>query len=332
VRHPARVVAVTCAAGALSLAGCANDHSALDPKGTHARDISNLWWLLFGISAVVFAVVLMLVVLGVVRRRGLDRDTTDEPGGHSALVTWGGVVIPTVVLVGTFVAVMFTLDAVSSKPGHGRGVTVDVVGRQWFWDVRYPDAAVTTANEIHIPTGEPVTVRVTSDDVIHSFWVPPLDRKIDAIPGRTNSITMNADRSGTYRGMCAEFCGLQHAHMGLLVVAEPRAQFDSWLQQQSQNAASPESAAAIRGQQVFLGSCDYCHTVRGTNASGRIGPDLTHLESRQTIAAATIDNTRGNLAGWLLDSQRIKPGNRMPPLDLSGPDLQDLLAYLEGLR
>jgi cytochrome c oxidase subunit 2 len=317
----------------VALAGCStNNHSATNPKGAHARDINNLWWFMFAIAAFVFAVVLMLVCVAVLRRRR-DRDLTPgENHGGQPLVLWCGIIIPTVVLVGTFVAVMATLNAVEAKPGHGRGTTVDVVARQWFWDVHYPDSGVYTANEIHIPVGEPVVIRVTSPDVIHSFWVPTLDRKIDAIPGRTNSITLDADQAGTYRGQCAEFCGLQHAHMAFTVVAEPRADFDAWLAEQRAPGALPKDALGVKGLQVFLGSCDYCHTVRGTNASGHIGPDLTHLASRTRIGAETIPNTPGDLAGWILDSQHIKPGNLMPPLTISGDELQALLAYLEQLR
>jgi cytochrome c oxidase subunit 2 len=212
-------------------------------------------------------------------------------------------------------------------------MTIQVTGRQWFWDVDYPDHHVRTANEIHIPVDETVTIVALSGDVIHSFWVPELNRKIDMIPGRRNVIRLRADRAGVFRGQCAEFCGLQHAHMAFTVVAEPRDALDAWLAREARPAPQPQTPAEQRGQQVLLGSaCVYCHTIDGTNASGRIGPDLTHLASRQAIGAGVVPNTPGYLAGWILDPQHLKPGNKMPATALTGPQLQDLLAYLRTLR
>ena len=179
----------------------------------------------------------------------------------------------------------------------------------------------------------PVDIRVTSTDVIHSLWVPELNRKIDVIPGRTNDVVFDARTAGVFRGQCAEFCGLEHAHMALFVVAQPRHAFAQWLANESAAAPPPANARLERGQQVLLGSdCEYCHRVAGTNASGTIGPDLTHIASRLSLAAGTIPNGRGNLAGWILDPQHIKPGNKMPATNLSGPDLQALLDYLGSLR
>ena len=245
----------------------------------------------------------------------------------------GGIVVPAVVLAGLFALTLGTLSSTSPAATADSSITVQVTGRQWFWDVVYPSARVRTANEIHIPTGEPVRIEASSGDVIHSFWVPALNRKIDMIPGRTTTVTLQTKRVGTYRGQCAEFCGLQHAHMAFVVVAEPPARFAAWLEGQRREARPPPTAALKAGQQVFLGSaCVYCHTIAGTNASGTVGPDLTHLASRMFLGAGVAENSPGRLAGWILDPQHLKPGNRMPATDLSGPELQNLLDYLESLR
>jgi cytochrome c oxidase subunit 2 len=213
-------------------------------------------------------------------------------------------------------------------------VDIEVIGHQWWWEIHYSNQNFDTANEIHIPVGQPVTVHVTSADVVHSFWVPELHGKIDLIPGQTNTISLEADQAGVYRGQCAEFCGAQHAHMAILVIAEPAGQFSAWLDNQSRAGVEPAVGSLEQeGQQAFLGSaCVYCHTIKGTNASGKVGPDLTHLGSRLTLGAGTLPNTPGNLAGWTINSQTIKPGNHMPPMDLSAVQVQALLAYLETLK
>jgi cytochrome c oxidase subunit 2 len=197
---------------------------------------------------------------------------------------------------------------------------------------------VETANELHIPVGEPVKLEIESADVIHSVWIPQLHGKMDAIPTRVNDLVLQADTTGTYRGECAEYCGLQHAHMGFMVVAESREDFDAWIAHQQQPAPQAGDGAAQRGQQVFLnGGCTFCHTIRGLDDSFidasqvDLGPDLTHIYSRLTIAGATLTTNRGNLAGWIIDAQHVKPGSLMPPTYLNSQDLQDLLAYLEAL-
>ena len=212
-------------------------------------------------------------------------------------------------------------------------MTVKVVGHQWYWEFSYPGTAAVTANELHIPVGTPVNVVVTTADVIHSFWVTQLNRKIDTIPGRRNRVLLEADRPGRFRGQCTEYCGLEHARMALFVVAQPQAQFRSWLANMAKPARTPATAQERKGRSVFLAdACSGCHTIRGTSAVGGIGPDLTHLQDRKTIAAGTIPNRKGYLAGWVLDPQHVKPGAKMPGLNLSGPDFQALLAYLESLR
>jgi len=214
---------------------------------------------------------------------------------------------------------------------------INLIGHQWWWEAEYeaavPSQRFRTANELHIPVGRPVVFKVTSRDVIHSFWVPNLHGKRDLIPGYTTSIWLQADKPGFYRGQCAEFCGYQHAKMALYVTAESQAEFENWSADQRKEAPQPTSEEQMRGRDVFLHStCTQCHTIRGTIAGAVLGPDLTHLATRGTIAAGTLPNQRGHLAGWILDSQSIKPGNRMPPNSIAGDDLQALLTYLESLK
>ena len=192
---------------------------------------------------------------------------------------------------------------------------------------------VTTANEIHVPVGKPVTVVLTGADVIHSFWAPNLHGKRDLIPGQQTSLVLRVDKPGVFRGQCAEFCGLQHAHMAFLVVAESQEQFDAWYSNQVKEAAAPQTPEQIRGQQVFLShACVMCHTIRGTEAAARAGPELTHLKSRATIAAGTLPNERGQLGGWISNPHSIKQGVRMPPNPLAPDELSSLLGYLESLK
>jgi cytochrome c oxidase subunit 2 len=212
-------------------------------------------------------------------------------------------------------------------------MTVRVIGHQWWWEFRYPGTDVVTANELHIPARTPVRVDVEAADVIHSFWVPQLNRTIDAIPGRTNSIELYADAPGRYRGQCDEFCGLQHAHMAFYVDADPPAVFRRWLRNQERPAAAPAGAEARAGEREFLnGACSSCHAIRGTSARADVGPDLTHLASRSTIGALTLPNTPANLATWIADSQRVKPGNDMPNILVPPQKLRALVAYLKGLK
>jgi cytochrome c oxidase subunit 2 len=247
-------------------------------------------------------------------------------------VTLGGAVFPAIVLVAVFGVTLATMSAVARPPASDE-LVVEVIGRQFWWEVHYPNQQVTTANEIHIPVGQPVEIRLEAIDVIHSFWVPQLHGKLDMIPGRTNRYWLQADRPGEYRGLCAEFCGIQHANMQFIVVAEAPQAFDAWLARQTEPAAEPADPEARQGRDIFLGStCAQCHAVRGTSATADLGPDLTHLADRRTLGAGTLANDRDNLAKWLVDSQSVKPGNLMPNSSLSDADLQALVAYLESLK
>lgn len=317
--------------GLLTLAGCAAAPSAVDPQGPAAGRIAWLWWLLLAIGMAVYVAVVLYLAVALARRgRSAEPDAGLRTGAR--VVFLAGVVGPGIILLTVFGFTVATLNALA-LPERAGATTVHVVGHQWWWEVRYPDASVVTANEIHIPAGRPVRVILSSDDVIHSFWVPQLHGKLDLVPGMTNETWIQADRAGVYRGLCAEFCGVQHAKMGLLVIADPPEQFDAWLAAQQQPAVPPTDALALRGQQVFLGStCVNCHTIAGTHATGRLGPDLTHFASRLTLGAATVANTPGNLGGWIADAQHIKPGNFMPPSELTGSDLKALLAYLATLE
>ncbi len=331
--------------------------SALDPSGPQAEHIARLWWLMFWVAAAVFVLVVGFGVAAAIR--GRRKAPVDDVQAERHLTI--GVVSATVVTILTLFVLLFasvrTGRAIESlaaadfsqtgtvaqpasaggPPPRYRAVTVEVTGHQFWWEVQYddgnPSARVRTANEIHIPLHRPVVLKVTSRDVIHSFWAPNLHGKRDLIPGYVTAIWLRADEPAVYRGQCAEFCGRQHAHMAFEIVAEDEGQFEQWLDAQRSGSAAPQSAQAIQGRDVFMRSqCVLCHTIAGTSAQGLVGPDLTHVASRGKIAAGTLPNTRGHLGGWVADPQQIKPGSQMPPTALNGPDLQALLSYLETLK
>jgi cytochrome c oxidase subunit II len=318
------------------LAGCANSPSILDPHGTDANSVAFLGWMMFAIAGIVLIVVAFLLWKAYRRSRWEEPDQNDLYANDRGLlrnVILGGAVVPIVVLL-AIMSLAIWIENTKSAKAAGGNTDIEVIGHQWWWEVHYTGQDFYTANEIHIPAGQTVTFHVTTADVIHSFWVPELHGKIDLIPGQTNTFTIRADRAGTYRGQCAEFCGTQHAHMAFLVIAQNADDYNTWLADQAKPGTVPKvGSLEQQGQQAFLGSsCVYCHTIRGTNASGRVGPDLTHLASRQTIASDTLPNNPGNLAGWMINSQSIKPGNHMPPMDLNGDQVQALLAYLATLK
>jgi cytochrome c oxidase subunit 2 len=305
--------------------------NALAPRGPYAERIAELWWFLLIAASVVFVIVMALFLIGLFRQ---GREVTDGSETHDRRVIpllIGGVVVTVLVLIATSVYTLLTMAALAApeeEPEH----VFEVVGKRWWWEVRY-NGEVIGANELHLPVGEPVRVRLLSDNVIHSFWVPELAGKRDLIPGNPNEIWLQADEAGVYRGECAEYCGLQHAHMAFLVVAEPQGDFESWLQRALEPATEPITGTQRAGQAVFTREgCAGCHTVRGTGARGELGPDLTHLASRLSLGAGTLPNTKGHLAGWVVNPWAVKPGVHMPPQDLSGDDLHALLDYLQGLE
>jgi len=331
----ARLTTVCAIAVAACLSGCGGDQSTLAPHSKAARDISTLWWWMLGVAGIVFLGAIVMLLIGWVRRSrpGLPLLGERESANTGLVVTFG-MVIPAAVLISLFaVSDLYVIRATDAPKVSSTQMTIDVIGHQWWWEVRYPRGGAVTANEIHIPARTRVNVVGTTADVIHSFWVPELNRKIDLIPGRTNRALLYADKPGVYRGQCAEFCGDQHAHMALEVVAQPPAAFRAWLRNMTAPRRAPSTASQHRGEQVFLTqACSACHAIRGTSARGDIGPDLTHLASRSTLAAVTIPNRRDTLGDWIADPQHVKPGNRMPGLHLSGPDFQALLDYLQSLR
>ncbi len=310
-----------------TLSACSGSSpSALDPAGFGARRVAGLWWFLFAVAAVVCVVVIVALLLAL-RRRGAPPGPSHD--GHRVVVV-AGVLVPALILTTVYLVGLRDMRDLS-VPDTAPAVTVDVVGHTWWWQVSYPGEGVVTANEIHVPVGQDVLLRLRTADVNHSFWVPQLTVKTDLVAGRLNRTWLRAERAGRFRGQCAEFCGLQHAHMAFVVVAEPERDFRSWLSQQARDVPAATTALAQRGRDVFeSASCASCHTVRGTTAHGTVGPDLTHVSTRSEIGAGTLPNDPGHLAGWIADAQTAKPGNLMPPQPLSPEDLRALVAFLDS--
>jgi cytochrome c oxidase subunit II len=303
----------------------------LDPSGPYAARIAELWWLMLGVCAAVFVAVLAAFLIALARGRRAAAYRNNYPVAVS-----GAVAVSTLLLLFLIGASVLT-DRALAKIGQENALKIEVVANQWWWMARYDDATpsrmFTTANELHIPVGRPVTLTLKSSDVIHSFWVPNLHGKKDLIPGRVATLTIKADKPGTYRGQCAEFCGHQHAKMAFLLVAQPQAEYDAWASAQRKPATDPSGAREQKGRELFVqGTCGTCHAVSGTPAQGMLGPDLTHFASRRTIGAGALPNTREALEGWIADPHRSKPGVRMPAHSLADDDMQALLAYLGTLK
>jgi cytochrome c oxidase subunit II len=332
------LLAALCLAVLSSCGG--HQQSAIDPAGPQAGKIAALWWVFFWLLAVIFVIV-MAVMLATLRRRphALEDEDKDPQRTESGLKrTVAAATVVTILL-------LFALLIVSVKTGKATAdlgkranlLTIEVTGNQWWWQFRYlnndPSQIFTTANEIHLPIGRTVLIQGRSNDVIHSFWVPNLHGKRDLIPSRVTTEYIQADKPGIYRGQCAEFCGLQHAHMSFYAIAEPEDKFRAWMQAQLRPASAPADPLLRHGQQIFLDhECVYCHQIRGTTAAGQNGPDLTHFGSRRTLAAGALPNSMGNLGGWLVNPQRIKPGTHMATVAVAADDLQPLLQYLESLK
>jgi cytochrome c oxidase subunit II len=316
----------------LPLAACQGVQSALVPAGREAAEIDPLFWTATGMSAAVTLLVTVLVALAL---WGPARWRTRL--GGEWIVIGGGIVFPVVVLTLLLGYGMFVLQAGASRAREADGPGITVVGKQWWWEVVYtgPDGEqVVSANELRLPVGRPVPVRLEADDVIHSFWAPQLAGKLDMIPGRTNVLTLEASRPGVSRGQCAEYCGGAHALMAFYVVAMPEADYDAWLARAAAPAREPVTAEARRGQELFIeNGCGACHTVRGTEARGRLGPDLTHVGSRMSLAAAALPNDKAAFARWIKDNQHVKPDNLMPAFrNLAENELAAIAEYLDGLE
>jgi cytochrome c oxidase subunit 2 len=310
--------------------GCS--YAALDRSSPEASRITSLHWFLFAICVAVWVLVLGALAIALARRTS----TAAADDRRRTLAVAGATGVSTLLLLVMLVASVITGRA-NATPAGRDALEIEVTGHQWWWEIRYPaavpDETVVTANEIHVPLDRVVRLRLASADVIHSIWIPNVNGKRDLIPGRATSLTFRPRRVGSFAGRCAEFCGYQHAKMGLLLVVQPAGGFEAWLEEQRRPSVEPTLEALEHGRDVFLhGPCATCHSIRGTAAFGHKAPDLTHLATRSTIAAATLPNTTGHLAGWIVDAQRIKPGNRMPPNLLASGDLLDLVAYLRSLR
>lgn len=311
----------------------------LDAAGVRAQHILPLTWFTLCVSIMVCVVITLLLWIAVRRRRmpdGVDIASVNiERGGDGLRWISVGLLLSAVPLAVTLVWTMLALAAVAGPPANPT-LVLDITARQWWWDVRYNGAQPTdgfeTANEIHIPVGQPVLLRLHAADVIHSFWVPKLTGKTDVIPGQTNQSWMQTDKPGRYLGQCSEFCGYQHAHMQFEVIAQTPAEFAAWQSAQRQPASQPSAADAARGLEVVQFRCALCHAIRGTSAGAVSAPDLTHLMSRRTLAAGTLPNTSENLVSWVQNPQDAKPESLMPNQYLSAQQLTDVLAYLETLQ
>lgn len=326
-----------------ALTGCGGNHSVFAPAADAAAHIASLGWLLLASCAAVYLATLVVFLWAL--RRARHRAATAAPEAAPSAAAERRLARPVAAAVGLtililtgFVAASYSTDR-ALLPAGPPALQVELIAHQWWWEIRYSDSGgvlgFVTANELHLPVGEPVAIQLQSDDVIHSFWIPALGGKRDILPGRSQEIRVDAARAGTWRGRCAEYCGLEHAHMELTAVAEPRAAFDAWRRAQAAPAAQPQTDEQRRGEQVFVqAACVMCHGIRGSAAAGYGGtaPDLTHLKSRATLAAGTLPNTKGYLGGWIADPQTLKPGARMPVVALEPADYQALLAYLEILH
>ena len=336
--------------------------SALEPAGPQAARIARLFYFAVGTATIIYLLTMAALAFAAWRARQRQRQHPQAasakpepvhaedvgandahphryaPREHRSMTraVSGGVAMTVLVLL-AFLGYDLSVGRAMTPSPIKNPLIISVTGLQWWWLVEYPDSTpqnrITTANEIHIPVGEPVVFLLSSRDVIHSIWVPNLDGKKDLVPGYTQSVWFQADTAGVYRGQCAEFCGMQHAKMALVVIAEPRAQFEQWQREARRPQDPPADSAALRGQTVFMSaSCAMCHAIEGTPAGSHNGPPLTHLATRRTIAAATLENTRENMSRWITNPQGIKPGTRMPPSQLTPAELDALLTYLQSLR
>lgn len=303
---------------------------ALNPAGPHSEIVTTLTWVLLAMSGSVLALVLVLLALGLFGGAKWRRRL-----GGERIIWLGGLALPVVVLTGLLVYGLVATQTLTAPPRPGE-MRVRITGEMWWWRVAYLDrqgeVLIHDANEVHIPVGQPVTFELEAADVIHSFWVPRLGGKLDMIPGRRNILRLQADAPGVYAGQCAEYCGGPHALMGFVVVAHRPEDFARWREDRRARRAALQDPERLRGAEVFARSgCGACHRIAGTSSNGLAGPDLTHVGSRRSLGAGILPNNRGSLAGWVADSQTIKPGNRMPPYkQLSGVELRAVAAFLEA--
>jgi cytochrome c oxidase subunit II len=326
------------AAASCLLASCTGWQSSFNAQAPQSEEIKRLLLIFIAVSTVVWVGVMLALLFGLVRRKRRSEQPLDLHEGFErragGVILGLGIATTVTVLVLSFVSYGAQRTVFANKPDP---LTVKIIGHQWWWEVLYqadsPHLSFTTANEIRVPVGKPVTVELESADVIHSFWVPSLTGKMDLVTGQQNTVQFTAQTEGVYRGQCAEFCGVQHAHMAFTVRALSPDEYARWRDRQNQGAASPSDPLSIRGEQLFRGrGCGLCHTIRGTLAGGQLGPDLTHIASRETIAAGTLPQSPGNLAAWISDPQHFKPGNLMPKMSLRSDEMIAIVHYLEQLQ
>ena len=340
LRRPALISGVLVSLPALAAAadGQGPTPSIFAPVSTPAFAIREMAFFVLGITGAIFIVVAGVTLYTIVRYRRRPDDSTSEPpqvyGSMQIELAW--TVVPFLIVVVLFLVTARYIWGIERHPQPPSAIEVTIVGNQWWWEIRYPKLGVVTANELHIPVSDPARptpsfITLESADVIHSFWVPQLAGKMDVIPNKTNRVWVDPTTPGTYVGQCAEYCGLQHALMLLIVVVHPREDFDRWVA--AQQAVARDDPAVSRGRELFASlACISCHTVRGTTANGVFGPDLTHLMSRWTIGAGAARNTPENLRAWVDDPSALKSGALMPAMKLSRRDLDTLTAYLVTLR
>jgi cytochrome c oxidase subunit II len=302
--------------------------AVFNPNSSQAGAIANLFYIILAVCAGILVIVSAIIIYSLLRFRskGDNIEPNQITGNKTVEVAW--TVVP-IMLIG----LMFylTARAMTGLEAPDRAPDLVVIGHQWWWEILYPHSGLVTANEIHIPVGRKLLVRLESADVIHDFWAPRLARKMDMVPGHTNHIWLEADKAGTYLGACAEYCGAQHAWMRFMVVAEPQVEFDQWQQQQIQPMPTPATVEAKRGARIFKEkTCANCHSLGSSSTAPQVGPDLAHLASRQMLAAGRLQNPPANLARWLKDPQSVKPGALMPNLQLNDEEVRDLVSFLEG--
>ncbi len=316
---------------ALLVVACSAPQSTINPKSNHAQSIQDLYRLVFWIGALIFVLVSALaVIFSVAFRERPGREARQIHGNTRLEILW--TFVPVVILIAIAVPTFKTIVDINGTP-PANSLKVTATGHQWWFEFAYPDQGFETANELHLVVNKPVDISILSVDVIHSLWMPQLMGKVDMVPGHENHMSFTPNEIGEYRGQCAEFCGPSHANMRFRVFVQSQQDFDAWAATQKQDAAAPTSDLAKAGEQVFTsGACIGCHTIRGTVAQAKVGPDLTHVGSRTTIAGGTLDNTPDNLAKWLHNPPGIKPGSIMPNLNLTTDQIQKLVAYLESLK
>lgn len=308
-----------------------NALTVFDPQSPQARAIVNLAVIAGIIFALIFLIVGGMIVFALMRYRWREgeSDPKQVAGNRRVEIVW--TLIPCLIVVALVVLTWRTMDA--SDPPAVANPDIVVTGHQWWWEVRYPKSGVIAANEIHIPAGQPISIRLESADVLHEFWVPQLTRKMATVPAHPNQVQITADHPGTYLGICSEFCGTQHAWMHFLIVAEAPEQFAAWENAQLAPAAAPGGGSAAQGLALFQAkSCVDCHAVKGTMAAADVGPDLTHFASRKILAAGIVENTPENLRRWLTDPQQVKLGAKMPDYKFNPEEVTQLQSYLETLR